>query len=266
MYLAKKLNENIYTPGCIYTQVSANGQKREKMKRLWTIFIIGIYFTTILTSCTEEENDFNPNCQANCTIVNGQLTTNNGVDGLSNVELLIKWVDRGYLIGSTTRNKAKTRTDANGNYELKFSVRNDELEKGYFLIEYLVDQNEFLVPGPEDMTIYVGQLKADTIVSINYLIPTKAFIEVTVLNQDQIGTNDKFITYFNTPMGQDSECCGGTISAWQVMNEPHKITTAGSQPVYIRNFKYRNGISSETSDTLTINNGQTISYTLDFNN
>lgn len=235
------------------------------MKRLWTIST-AIILSIGLFSCSEEENDFNPNCNSECTIVNGQLTTNNGMDGIENIDLTLKWINSGYLTGSITRNKAKTKTDANGNYELKFSVRQDELETGYFIIEYQVDQDKFFIPGPEGMTIYVGQLKTDTTVSMNYLIPTKAFMEVTVLNQDQIGPNDKFVTYFNTPMGQDAECCGGVIHAWQGATTPATVTIVGSQPVYIRTFKERNGISSMKPDTIIIDNGQTIQYTLDFNN
>ena len=46
--------------------------------------------------------------------------------------------------GEIIRTKPIGRTDANGNYSLTFAMRDDEIERGYFFVEYEVNESEYL--------------------------------------------------------------------------------------------------------------------------
>ncbi|WP_245539638.1 hypothetical protein [Pontibacter roseus] len=72
-------------------------------------------------------------------------------------------------MGGATRKKAVTYTDAQGNYTLRFLLRDDEMEDGYVVINPQVTN----CPNPEcyAYTLYWDELKRDTTYTYNIELP-----------------------------------------------------------------------------------------------
>ena len=84
----------------------------------------------LLAGCVSQEDDFiSKYCPGSCTVIRGRLTTEDGTQPMAGVKVNVYWRSyQGYLqLGYSERRKAVATTDANGNYELSFLLRDDEL-------------------------------------------------------------------------------------------------------------------------------------------
>lgn len=234
------------------------------MKALRHIFTIGVLLAaTGLSNCIQEEDDLDQNCIAHCAQVKGTLRTDNGNWGLADIPLTIKWNHIKYLSGGIIRTKGRTATDANGDFAFKFSMREDELLAGYFTVEYDIDTAKYLTFGQNSFML--DDVKPDTIIAVDYLIPAKAFLNCTLLNLDKMAPTDYFASEFNSPMGYDGQCCSGSVITWtQAFSGKFKVTVAGDQPIYIKTYKRVNSVSTVTYDTLSVPRGKTQPYIVDF--
>src|SRR5258706_17935 len=99
-----------------------------------------IAFLTTFFSCIKRENDLiSQACSSNCTVVSGQFITNGGKSPLANMPLTLYWrIVQPELGGGINREKATTKTDANGNFRMAFLTRDDELNNGNFLINLTI--------------------------------------------------------------------------------------------------------------------------------
>lgn len=236
-------------------------------KCIQLFFTIGIIaaLPVVLSNCLANENDLiSQNCVSGCTRLEGRLTTNSGSTGIANVKLTLTWSYR-QMIGGITRTKAATTTDANGYYSINFLMRDDELGSGYYKIDYIVDKTEYLSFYPEN-SISLYNLKKDTLVTTNYLIPKKAFMKWNVVNQNQIQPSDYFSADVLSLMGYDGKEKSGAVLYWTNTSPSSSvIEVAGNQPLYVITYKTKGGVRTVKYDTITIPTRQTADYTFDFN-
>ncbi|WP_417559019.1 hypothetical protein [Mesoflavibacter zeaxanthinifaciens] len=221
----------------------------------------------LFTSCSKEEEDFiSQNCETDCTEIIGKIMTDNGTVPIADVELTVKWDNIPYLGSGTIRNKAITRTDSEGNFNLKFYIRDDEIEAGGFRIEYELNENEYLSSHLNRITIF--QIARDTTININYNIPKKAFLNLSLLNLDDIQSGDDLATDFSyeRPDGFDQSVDGQVISWSNESEQNNLIEVAGNVPVELRIRRRINGVSTSEIETLFLEAGTTSDYTIDFNN
>ena len=221
----------------------------------------------ILIGCSKEESDLiSQNCESECTEILGKIMTDNGTVPISNVKITVKWDNIPYLGSGTIRTKATTQTDSLGNFNLKFFIRDDEIESGGFRIEYELNENEYISSYLNRITIF--QIARDTTLNINYNVPKKAFLNLTLLNLDDIQSSDDFATDFSyeRPDGFDQSIDGQSISWSNESEQNNLIEVPGNVPVELQIRRRINGISTTEIETLLLDAGTTTDYTIDFNN
>lgn len=226
--------------------------------------VLGIF---LFVSCSKEEDDLiSQNCEIDCTQIIGKIMTDNGTVPISDVKLTVKWDNIPYLGSGTIRNKATTRTDSEGNFNLNFFIRDDEIEAGGFRIEYELNENEYLSSHLNRITIF--QIARDTTLNINYNIPKKAFLNLSLLNLSDIQSGNHLATDFSyeSPSGFDQSVTGQVIGWSNESEQNNLIEVAGNVPVELRIRRTINGVSTSEFETLFLEAGTTSDYTIDFNN
>ena len=192
-----------------------------KINKLCALLILGLFF---LNSCSKEEDDLaSQDCNIDCTEIIGRIMTDNGTVPIPNLELTVIWDNRGLLGGGSIRNKAITETDDDGNYSLSFLIRDDELIEGQFLILYEeIDEDIYLVNNLKRISIF--EIDRNTTLSINHNIPQKAFLNLSLLNLDNIQQGDSFSTNFSyeSPSGF-SQSVNGLIIGWNNESNSNNI-------------------------------------------
>ena len=231
---------------------------KEYSKILYTCLILILLFQ--LEACIEDENDLNSqNCNDRCATLNGIITTGEGLEPLKNAELEVIWKNTVYLGGGIIRTKAKTRTDETGYYELNFRVREDELEKAYFIVKIYINQN-YLSCGNEveyhDFAI--AELQNDTVITTNYGIPYKATLKVNSTGASEMADNDYFSLTTTSPAGINFESGCGTVVNWtnETPNQEYSIDVAAEQPVIVRVGIRKGTQHFNKTDTLYIKKGE----------
>lgn len=127
----------------------------------------------LLFGCNTLEDDYiSKYCPGSCTVIKGQVTQANNAPA-AGISLMLIWQD-GYLPGSvTTRKKAAVTTDENGNYELRFLLRDDELSNGRIRIlsDVPLEPCDGCPADSEGNSTYINsELKRDTTLNIDFTI------------------------------------------------------------------------------------------------
>lgn len=236
-----------------------------KTLKLSLIACIGIL---LFISCSKKENDLiSQNCQTDCTEIVGRIMTDNATVPIPNVKLTVKWkLFTSFIGGGTIRTKAITETDSQGNFDLSFFIRDDEINEGYYHLEYEIDENTY-IPGFHNR-IEIPELERNTSKNIYLNIPKKAFLNLTVLNLDDKNPGDYFSTNFSTEVPDGfKQSFNSTAIGWG--NQPSQLKTIeipANVPVKFNVVRKINGVSTTVTETLLINAGATKSQTVDFNN
>lgn len=233
------------------------------MVRKFRILLLTLSF--VFQSCEKEDDLISQNCETDCTEIVGKLMTDNGTVPIVNRNITVVWDNTSSGFG-TERTKASVRTDSNGDFNLKFFMRDDELESGIHRIYYdKLNENEFLRSDlngiPSIPTV------RDTIIVRNHNVPKKAFVNLSLLNLDDIEGSDRFWTNFRyiSPLGF-SQSIDGSIRGWTNEFESKQlIEIAGNQPVVIEIVRIINDVSTTENITLFVNSGTILQYTVDFN-
>jgi hypothetical protein len=206
-------------------------------------------------------------CPGACTIIKGRFTTAANTIGLADIPLEVVWentTSNGIGKSGVFRRKATGRTDANGYYEIKFLLRDDELTDGFFLVNYKIDPKKYIVPQESGFAL---DLKRDTTFMYDYLIPQKAFVELQVANREAIKSSDYFSSTFSFDLGiaepqSISQRYGVVVSLKDYTQSI--IEVAGDQPVIIRTTKEKDSIRTFQSDTISIPSGQKYIFNTQF--
>lgn len=226
---------------------------------------------TILTfnSCIEEENDLrSQNCENSCAIINGIITTNDGMQPLTGVEVTAEWINTVYLGGGTIRKKAKTRTDNLGNYNLKFEVRSDELEAGYFSFEVLTGKDYFRCNVNEYPSFSAFELKNDTTINMNLYIPYVAHLNAGISGLENASQGDYIQVTVNPTVNIGPTVCGQVFGWYSDMEDPnwvYKLDVPANQDLVIETMIRKGEVRTRKYDTLYISKGQTVDYTALYN-
>lgn len=234
------------------------------MKKGLNLFIIIIFIS--IYSCAKKEDDLisSEDCQVNCMEIVGKIMTDNGTLPISNLDLTLQW-DNSYYSSGVIRTKAKTRTDSDGRFYLNFAIRDDELLEGRFNIFFKLAEEDYLEANLSGIDIY--QIARDTTLKINHNIPRIANINLTALNMNEIKLLDYFSVQFDyqVPNGY-SQNINGQIRSWNnESNTTNLIEVAGNQPIIVSVLRTKNDVQKIQYDTLFIEVGKTVNYTVDFN-
>jgi hypothetical protein len=212
-----------------------------------------------LTSCEKEE--VLPECQGSCTTITGRLLTGQPQVGIAGAEVTVKWVTSSGL-WVKVKPKARTTTDAQGNYRISFYIEDAELTNGYFSVYYSVDKNRYYTIGEDQDAFY--RLKRDTVLAATpYVIPRKAFVQLAISNQSQlVADKGYFSSGINTCYGHNTRFSraimgGGPVISWGGLPYENPLPVAGDQSILLTSFKTKNGVTTRTTDSLFIPAGTT---------
>ncbi|WP_276497897.1 hypothetical protein [Pontibacter litorisediminis] len=220
----------------------------------------------LISGCLDKEEDITgPVCLTGCTTIQGKLTTGTGSAPLGSAILTLEWVNTRYLSGGTIRKKATAKTDADGNYQLAFQVRDDELGEGYFNVDIAVDTVQYMLCGKDNYSFTFFEMKRDTTIEVNSFIPRKAFLELRLSNPEQVKTSDYFASTVYSPVGVDGEQSCGKVETWRSdYSSTRVVEVAAEQPVVIDTRKTKDGVQTVTMDTLLLSVGQRVVRTVEF--
>lgn len=217
----------------------------------------------LVAGCTKEKLE---DCPGQCTLVAGQLVTS-GLQPLAGVTVTAKgYTGQGF---NTPRTKARATTDANGNYQVRFYVKDDELHDGYFQLTYEVNKDRYYAVGNTDNPDTSGAgLKRDTTYRLStYLIPRKAFVKLTVPNPEQIQqyfSVDFSSAQLRTLTATKNTSGGGASVGIPRQNAPFTtlVEIAGDQKVYVRATRSQNFVYTSTVDSIVVPAGTTRALTV----
>jgi hypothetical protein len=219
--------------------------------------------TLLLSSCHTQTDDFiSKNCPGSCTVIKGTLTTDGRTKPLAGVKLEVQWHE-GDIFSSIRRRKAITTTDANGNYELRFLLRDDELPNTYlrngsFTVKAHINLENYLNCSGGNVLLRTYDLKRDTTITFDYLLPQKAFVEIQANNLQAKQQDDFMWTEFLS----DAPCT--TVVSWYTSDTKRVTAVAANQLVVIRTTKRKAGVETVTEETVTLAPGKTFNYEITF--
>ena len=218
----------------------------------------------LTVGCRKEESL--PVCQGSCTTIRGQLLTGQPQVGIGGAGVTAKWITSAGL-SVKEKVKARTTTDANGNYQIRFFIEDAELTDGYFGVFYEVDKNRYYTIGDDQDAFY--RLKRDTTISVKpYVIPRKAYVRLAISNPSQM-PKYSYMSDFNTCYGHNLVFSrairgGGAVISWYDMPIENPLPVAGDQSVLVRGYKTKNGTTIHSTDSLFIPAGTTQNYTVTY--
>jgi hypothetical protein len=218
--------------------------------------------TLLLSSCHTQTDDFiSKNCPGSCTVIKGTLTTDGRTKPLAGVKLEVQWSE-GDMFSSIRRRKAITTTDANGKYELRFLLRDDELpstypDNGSFTVKAHINPEKYLTCSGNNILLETYDLKRDTTITFDYLLPQKAFVEIQANNLQAKQQDDYLWSEFLF------DPCSLVVSLYN-SDTKHVVAVAANQPVIIRTTKRKSGVETVTEEVITLAPGKTFNYEITF--
>lgn len=180
------------------------------MKLNYSMNVLFFLLICCFMSCTEED-DFIPEPTPTSTFIKGTAKTSNG-EPLANVIVKLDYTETVWLGPQYTRHKAEGRTDKNGNYQIFFELKDDELKQNdlsenvfrQFLLTFDVNnlpKDAYIMPTDVNSNNESQQLffsygntffNKGKSYEHHLYIPQKRWMEVTVVNNQPLGSKDKF--------------------------------------------------------------------------
>lgn len=217
----------------------------------------------VVASCKEKLED----CPGQCTTLAGHLVTS-GNQPLAGATVTAAWHNGyGFAGYAPARTKARTTTDAQGNYQLSFYVKDDELRDDYVDVAYGVNMDRYYAlataDGPDTGPGGPGYLRRDTIYHLpSFLIPRKGFIKLTVTNPNQI--QEEFAVSFASAQMRSltvDKNFGGGGPVVGIPKQPTPFTTllevSADQKLYVRTTRRVGTTYTRTLDSLQVPAGTT---------
>ncbi|ALD20017.1 hypothetical protein [Hymenobacter sp. DG25A] len=208
--------------------------------------------TLSLLGC--RKTDVEPTCSGSCTIIKGRYVTDDGAKGIAGMPVEVQWKNQPSTYNIIIRRKAATKTDANGYYKLRFFIKDDELQNGYFRLVHTLHSKAYV----NDHSIGGAQfdgLTRDTTIINDWLLPRKAFIKLEVSNPTQAASPYYAYTSFNFNIGAIPN---PYPESWYKIVMPWRgaftttVEVAANQPIDIETLKEKNSISTRTHDTIRL--------------
>lgn len=231
-----------------------------------------LFFTMLffLSSCVLEGIDIEPKCKNQCTVIKGRLVTKDGTVPIPNVEIRAGWERHG-MFRYEYRLKAKTKTNAEGYYELSFYIEDDEVPQRGFPIRVscFIDQKHYWFPTNQDGYVDIDlpfELKRNTIFQVpDCLIPKPAYIKLRTLNPQDIKNNDDGIwsTFYMRRGVASPHDEFRTWFEWNNSNSTDYKVTA-DQPIKIYTTKTKNGVTIHETETIIVPEGSTYEIVKEF--
>jgi len=224
----------------------------------------------ILSSCYTQTDDFiSKYCPGSCTVITGKLTTDGRSQPLAGVKLDVIWEATGYLSGNTRR-KATTTSDANGNYELRFLMRDDELpdiygSSGTITLKAQLKPDKYITCAYNNELYTSYNLGRDSVITLNYNIAQKAQIKITAQNTAAMQPQDYMYTQFITDIAGESaedDCLYGLT--WLKNDTQKEAEIAANQQVILQTKKNKVGTETITEDIVTLQPGEVYNYQITF--
>ncbi|MBD0399991.1 hypothetical protein [Flammeovirga sp. EKP202] len=228
-----------------------------------------LLFAMMSCGIQHEDDIISQDCTEGCTVIRGKLLTDNGTLPVGDVDLTLKF-ESTYLFGGggVERIKAQTTTDLDGNFYIKFKLRDDERNpNAKFNIYYDVSKDEFLEIGDNDFKIPLSLLFLDDEREVNFNTFRKAYLNVTLPNHDEIKENDISHLSIKLLLDENYETSrfamqknfGSEASSTQL------IPVGGNHPMALTYVYSRksDSIYYQVVDTVTVDVGSTLDYTID---
>ncbi|NEM97123.1 hypothetical protein [Pontibacter burrus] len=233
------------------------------------LFLLLPLLLLLLSSCHTQTDDFiSKHCPGSCTVIKGKLTTDDRSTPLAGVKLEVNWVTRD-IFSSLLRRKAITTTDANGNFELRFLLREDELVRDYnngvFVVNAQIDQSKYLGCRFYEHLLTYDKLSRDTTIIVNYNLPHRASLYLQALNTSAMSTGDAMLVSAIFDYGEAGPApnCIPTVSM-DIRNTEAAILVAANQDVIIRTVRRKNGVETTTNEVVRLTPGQNLHHQLSF--
>lgn len=255
-----------------------------------TKFFAGILLSFCLicfASCTKDEDETGDTCKADCTVITGKVVTTNN-QPLQGMGFEVIYSRTGFLYSHTIK-KSKATSDRNGYYDMSFYLKDDELDKpdGYFTFLDIkvntekLDAKKYIVT--QDMAGgFSGKLdlKRDVVYDVNFYVPQKRYIPVTLKGFKPIQESDRFEIQVMFPWGyeDDSESekpldtkytLGYTkfneFCATKEEQTFENVPFALNEENYIQVIKIKNGVDVSNEDCkVNVSTGSPVSLTFEY--
>ncbi len=234
-----------------------------------TVTVILLASVTTFQDCeTIDDKNTNVICNADCTTIQGQFTTEDGKP-MKEVDVEIDWsVTYGGLglgLGGNTRKIMTGKTDGNGNYKSVFYAKDDELTDGSYVVKFDVSEDTYIVRKNYTYFEFSHINKRDTVLIGNYHVPKKgATLELKIKNPEAITGNNQLISsvYYKYHLNNSIYFIAGELNSNNVSSSI--IKTAANQFTYIKTVKKINGTDINLLDSLVISVNQAKIYEIEF--
>ncbi|KAA9338697.1 hypothetical protein F0P96_07705 [Hymenobacter busanensis] len=209
----------------------------------------------LFTGC-RKENQVEPACGGSCTVIKGRFVTDNGAQPISKLPVEIKWIKSTGIIGGTIRRKAATKTDASGYYELRFYVKDDELTDGHFAVQYAGNSADYVLDRENKGASFLD-LTRDTVITSDWLLPRKAYIDFELTNPTSTPSPYYGYTTFSFANGsfpRQGRFGYGVVVTWHDPGTT-RVEVAANQLIDIETLTTKNGVRVVTHDTIRLRPG-----------
>lgn len=223
-----------------------------------TVYLLSLFFICfLLVSCGGDKDDYiSKYCPGSCTVIEGRMTTANGTKPLAGINIALDWEMSG-VWNSSIRKKAVTRTDADGYYELRFLIRDDEPDNGVYIIKPAIDLSGFAPCSANGTDFLFYRLERNTTVLADYNMDEVAYVEIQLNNQEAMQQGDSFHMQYSYLYGRNEEQECRRSYNWDATSaNNHTIDVAAGRTVVLKTFKLKNGVSSVEETTLQLTPGE----------
>ncbi|MCJ8167327.1 hypothetical protein MKJ04_20975 [Pontibacter sp. E15-1] len=237
-------------------------------------FPLLLLMLVVLSGCTSKDDDFiSKYCPGSCTVFKGNIATANGTVPLAGIKLNVYWRSyQEYLqFGYSERRKAVATTDQDGRYDLRFLLREEELnargqiENCSFRVVPALDETKYFICFDEKAIFSSYDMQRDTTFTLDYTLPQTGFVDIQLQNRQAMQSGDKIIINVSVKSGENNNyTCSTAYSFSASYAYPSPLITAALQPVLLTINKMKNGVYTETQDTITVAPGERLPYQLTF--
>ncbi|WP_276497508.1 carboxypeptidase-like regulatory domain-containing protein [Pontibacter litorisediminis] len=228
------------------------------MKTRAPLYFVLLLLVCSLAACEPIKYDYiSKYCPGSCTTIKGRISDQNGAP-VAGVQLRASWHKPNYPLGGFTRHKAVATTDVNGNYELRFLLRDQELVEGYISLESEAELNAYLSCSVSNRW-YGGEISRDTTVIQNYTITPSAMLKLHVTHTPEQPQFRAVVKYKLHPADPDS--CTFAYDGSPGYFED-QVYVPANVPIVVYTDNMEAGITRK--EVLTLQPNEVRGYTLEF--